>query len=509
MDSINSDQLMTASQVVDELVPIQKKRIIIKPRQETLINQSSNELVPISKKRIDVKVRQPLSIQPDSNQINPIAQLDPLSEKFLIRPRSQCKNRKQMSKIEIGDSTCWWVYDIIKELDIVSEIANISSVTNHVFDILVRLKSDPNKTIYGVQVRTMQLADYGSKIFKIKVDNAKYPADTLMIYVNDDRNYFVVALIKDIPANTALNVDFNYNDTHYESIKIINLHELKTRISSLIPQSSIVSDIREGIKSAHDLRSYNYIQIIKSTFENLGCTFEYENTTDSTIDIYLNGLPCQCKSTSYSQKGQLYTCSLCKIVNGITVPYKEGDFEYLIVQIIDENIPNKYRSDICIIPIEVLIDQGKIQTNTQSGTTRFLICPPRHYKYHWAENLWNNYKIILDHLTTNNHPIYQYWKKNDCIFVDISSKHCCLYYISICATNIKNYFMVFINDKNTRLYQDYIFIISKDDLIRMKKIPTNNLKYKRMYIAPPDYGKSHWSLPYWKKINDLINLIHI
>ena len=84
--------------------------------------------------------------------------------------------------------------------------------------------------------------------------------------------------------DTGLSVNFDSNDTHYESIKITNLCELKTRISALIPQSTQVYDFRDGIKSENDLKSYDSIRIIKNTYEDLGCKFEYENTTDKTID---------------------------------------------------------------------------------------------------------------------------------------------------------------------------------------------------------------------------------
>ena len=193
------------------------------------------------------------------------------------------------------------------------------------------------------------------------------------------------SLIKNIPCNksinSSLNIDFDYNDILHESIKITDLFELKMRLLLLIPQSARVIDFRDGIKSKNDLQSYDAIRIIKNTFENIGCAFEYENTTDSPIDIYINGLSCQCKTTSRFG-GKLYGCSSYKLINNKKIPYNKDDFEYFIVQIIDSNDPNKYKFDMCIIPTSVLADKKIVQTDKQMGIESFKICPPQYIEYH-------------------------------------------------------------------------------------------------------------------------------
>ena len=72
-----------------------------------------------------------------------------------------------------------------------------------------------------------------------------------------------------------------------------------------------------------------------------------------------------------------------------------------------------------------------------------------------------------------------------------------------------DYFMIILNDENGKLYPDYIWIISKKELVRIGKYDSNTSGDKYFCIAPPNYtrDKNHWSLSYWVRIDAIDNLI--
>lgn len=65
------------------------------------------------------------------------------------------------------------------------------------------------------------------------------------------------------------------------------------------------------------------------------------------------------------------------------------------------------------------------------------------------------------------------------------------------------YFVIFLNDKNKRLYENQVFVISKIELIKLNGTPDTLRQRKQLYITPPHSRiKKHWS-SYWVNINDL------
>jgi hypothetical protein len=479
------------------------------------LQNTSNLIKDIKAKKIKIILKKPISIVNDRGcEVSPINELGPLSEEFPIRVWvDNQKTIDELSCVEKGDATCRWVFDIIKKFDIISEIVNFEPVTKHVFDILIRLKGDIHNYIHGIQVRTLSIDKLKNKpdLFNYHIEKDQYPKNTLMIYLNNDRNRFLIGLSQDIECEPN-SVTFEKSNSNHKLMKFIDIELLKNKLIDLIPQSAIVMDIRKGIKGQNDLKSYDSVRRIQKHYERLGCKVEYENTIDSTVDIYINGHACQCKSTS-ERKGKLFKVSPHKTVNGITVPYEMGDFDYLIVQIINKNETHEndiYTDDICVIPIDVLVDHGHIKTNSQKGHTKVMMCPPRHHQYHWAETLWNNHLIIMNNIKTCNDSIYQFSKYHGCEHINTHSIHGYTYVVALSNWRITNqlskYFMVLINDSKTRLYKNKVFVISKTDMFTQQPNLLSKKNGGSIHIAPPDYQSSHWSLPYWIDISDLDNI---
>lgn len=416
-------------------------------------------------------------------------ELGRLDLEFPIRPRSEILSQNQ-SDTEIGDATCWWVYDFIKSLDIISEISNLSSVVNHTYDLFVRLKNDPSQTIYGIQVKTMKMYinKNGTERYSMWDNKSNYDNNTLMIFISQDRKYYVASIFENISKTNVIS----------------DLSILKEYLIRLIPQSVIINNIYDGMTNINDHKSFNSIRTIKSTFEALGCKFEYENTVDSTTDIYINGHRCQCKLSSRI-RFHIYEMCVHKTYKSKKIPYDRGDFEYLILLVVDNNNPHLYTNDICIIPESVLIDQNVIKTDTQKGKLGMPLCPPNHNEYHWTESFWNKPDIIFQNLTIATDPIYNFCQRFKCQIKNTKSKRGNVYISNIdhpFFRDMYQYLIIIINDGTKRLYSDYVYLMSHNDLIKENKTINNN-KQVCMNIAPPDVIFSHWSLKYWVKIEDL------
>jgi hypothetical protein len=145
------------------------------------------------------------------------------------------------------------------------------------------------------------------------------------------------------------------------------------------------------------------------------------------------------------------------------------------------------------------------------GFKQCSIAPPDHYDYHWCESMWNNYNLLKNSIDTIYDPIYNLLKMYKCSIRNTSYKKGRKYLVSLSTDNMDepgiDYLVIFINNQKQRLYKDYVFMISKVDIIKENKAPNKSLTTKQIVICPPDYNlmsnKPDWSLKYWKKISDL------
>jgi hypothetical protein len=443
-------------------------------------------------------------------------QYGPLIDEFPMHPPSpSSKIYNKMSTCEKGDEMVTWVDDLLSSDDfknIVSEHVNISGISNNIFDIIVRINGDKDKSIRGIQVKTLYFNHTSTDSWRAKLRcDYTYPPDTLMILINPDKTRFVLAYWKDISGKSD-NFNFTINVNAPGSIKFTNFQLFTTQLGTMVKEATIIKDIADGVTNKQTLKEYNSLRIIKNECEKRGIKFEYHWTVNSAIDIYLNGHRCQCK-TSGCIPSYLYAVKSSKTESCIELPYSIDDnIEYFIVQVGTELTPNPYCNDICFIPIRVLINKNTISSKDNAGNSNFLLAPPNHFEYHWSDSMWNNYELIQKGLQLIEDPIYKFINQYNCSIIDTGCKRGKKYKatISMNDPNI-NFFIFFINDGNTVLYKDYVMIITRQELVKENKSHDSTLRSKTLCIAPPDYictpRRADWSLKYWKKIEDLDSFI--
>jgi hypothetical protein len=400
-----------------------------------------------------------------------------------------------LSTCKKGDYVEWKIYDEISKFKDIIEIANISSISKNIYDLIVRLKDN---SIKGIQVK--MLYQVNKNKFQLKaLEKCKYDDDTLIVAANLDYTRFALCFWKDIKSYSGFTINFLSSATDH-IIKFNDITLFRQKLYELLPRTVNVNDIRKGILSSNDRLEYDSTLIIKKKAEQLGLKFEYENTTDSPIDFYINDYSCQLKVTS-DPDHLLYYTHLTKKINGEIVSYEDTDnINYFIFMINDWN----FRNDVLIIPTKYLLDRKYIKTDQYFGKKTIGFPPPNYPRFHPMESFWNNWEIIREGLNSLSDNLIKFLDNNKCSIKNISMKVANRYPTTISMSDMDNEFIInFINDKYNRLYKDWIWIISKKDLIRENKVPDGNLQRKGFKIVSPDYIGSDWSQQYWKKISDL------
>jgi hypothetical protein len=435
-------------------------------------------------------------------------QLRSLAEEFPIRPSPVDNNDYDKFKpVERGDVVVTMIYDILKDLDIISELVNTSGLSNNQFDIIVRTKKDGFLRCLQIKKLTKIASSSNDDYWRPDIQGCQYPQYTLMVFLNLEKTRFGLGYWKDVAKNMQIRLSFKDNSITYNDFKFTDIEAFKNQLYVLVPNAHIINDIRDGILSCSDLKEYDSIRNIKRICESQGIKFEYNYTNGNQIDIYLNGYTCQCKCSGYMH-GQLYVSNCYKKINSVHVPYEVSDgITYFIFQISDNLLPDEYKHNICIIPSTVLIDSGLIKTESQSGRVHIAVAPPDFANYHWTLPFWNNFEVIKSNSQFISDPIYNFMNRYHCIIKNIFKKNeRDIYQTSLSESNRVDtkieYLLIFINNGKIRLFKDMIFIISKSDILKECKIvgPT---KQKSFSIISPNCKRDHWSLKYWKNVSDL------
>lgn len=118
----------------------------------------------------------------------------------------------------------------------------------------------------------------------------------------------------------------------------------------------------------------------------------YQNDTlYSVIDVFIDNFKIQCKSSS-TKNGKKYNFTIRKRLKNKLIPYEISDgIDFFIFQIADE----KYKDDMCIIPIKIMVEKGYIKTDKQSGAVCLAIPPKDYIGDNWIISYWNRFDLLL------------------------------------------------------------------------------------------------------------------
>ena len=298
------------------------------------------------------------------------------------------KNEIKLNTTKIGDEPEIYITNLLLNTSKIEKIGNTGSSA----DICI---TNIDNTINYVQVKTLIK---GSKredhYFVHKIENKNYPDNTLIIMINNERNYFAIDFAYNIK-NKGLSLYFNSTKSKYKNIMFNNIDTFLERLIENIPKSSMINNNTDSnIKEIESLKRFEFF------CKNLNIKYLRNFTNGNPIDGFINNNSFQAKFKSINNNSLTYTINSYKSagnLNGKIIhrPYEINDFDFIIIELggTKSNL-DKYKGNFCIIPSNILLEQNIFKTDKIKGKTSFSICPPDYNKKHWSKKYWNNVENI-------------------------------------------------------------------------------------------------------------------
>jgi len=266
---------------------------------------------------------------------------------------------------KIGNASESWVSENLK---LIKDIESVEMVgfTGSKYDIEIRLKGDVDTR--GIQVKTLSKCKRYNDSYNFEIQNENYSNNTLFIGVNIERTRFIVMFYKDFQSHTPT---FNYLSakSKYRQYMFTDNKSFMNVIKSAL--SKIDKCDRDCRQIYHEYENESLLRL-KEKCAKVGVEYHRVEDGSDKIDCIINGYNIQHKTCS-SMDDKSYRVSIKKNngkKNGkrVFIPYSETDgIDFFIIELLD------FKNDFYIIPINVLIEKGYIQTNTISGRQQMRI----------------------------------------------------------------------------------------------------------------------------------------
>lgn len=294
------------------------------------------------------------------------------------------------STVEVGDATENYVSDVlVYEGYIVDDVGH----TGDKSDFAVHVPIDDQIIKKCLQIKTLIVKSSATDAYFVNMDH-KYDDDMLIVMVNKERTRFALDFYKNLKSVSKVSFHFATNRTKYSHIMYKSQPEFMEKLKSLLPLSCDY----EKILSATAKKEDDMMNRLQLYCEKKGMSFTRNKTNGNPTDGYINNIRFQGKFVSFPIEDNKITYNISLHKNGgrfngkhVNIPYSVNDpFEYLIVEVAGtKSEPKKYEGKFCIIPKQVLIDQGVLTTSASIGKFSIHIAPFDYHKDHWSKRFWD------------------------------------------------------------------------------------------------------------------------
>lgn len=289
--------------------------------------------------------------------------------------------------LKIGDATEKWVAEKLKQINSIHDIETIG-YNGSKYDIEFKLTNETN--IRGIQVKTLTKKKGTNDSYTFDIRNNKYSNNTLFIGVSKDRTRFVLIFYKDFK-NCHPNFNFGSGKSYYLNYMFTNYNIFMIKLEIMLKQTDFCDN---KCREKYTEREYQCLLQLENKCKKHMLSFHRIEEAGSKIDCVINGYNIQCKA-SQNTTYNIYNFSIQK--NGgrkngkaTRVPYSDkDDIDFFIFQIID------FKDNYYIVPIEIMIENGCIHTNTSTGLKTFNIPNPETgKKSHWINEYLNKFCLL-------------------------------------------------------------------------------------------------------------------
>jgi hypothetical protein len=249
-----------------------------------------------------------------------------------------------------------------------------------------------DNSVRYIQVKTLTKSKDKKNNYSLKMQT-KYEKNMLIAGVDNDRKVFILDFYETLGKSRS----YTFNGkSPYKKTMYTDQDSFIDKCHQLIPFSCQVNSHNDKCTKE------------KESLERLAAfckanSFEYKknDTNSNTIDGFINGYSFQAKFKSQNGKDEnIFTVNFTKSAGylkgkQIFQCYCDGDFDFFIVELGGTRDGKKnYKNTFCIIPRQILADNGRYQTETSKGNCKLTICPPDYIYNHWSKQFWNRIDLI-------------------------------------------------------------------------------------------------------------------
>ena len=302
--------------------------------------------------------------------------------------------QKIKSAVDIGDESEQYITNIFLESN---DFVNVKCIGNEggKLDIIFQVKEELDKGINnyrGVQIKTISTRNLRHPDYLYLPLNKKYLSSTLMVGVNEEKNKMCLIFYGHINKNDSVCLPLHFNKVSpilfvENQINPLTNMTFTEQLFYMAKQSSIF----DGGLSLSCLQEKNYYNKLKDQciIKNISC--EQYHTSDSDIDIIVNGMKVQCKTSSVELSKGLNYYNIYHKINSQHVPYEEK-----IINVYFFFMPTNCETFcVYIIPKDILIYLGFLSSSKNKGKTMISIPNDLFKGFHMFSQFKDRYDLLF------------------------------------------------------------------------------------------------------------------
>jgi hypothetical protein len=286
-----------------------------------------------------------------------------------------------------------YIYILLSKLTIMNFVKCVG-YNGNIYDIKYQLKGE--KCIRFLQIKTISWS-FGQNRFTMRTKGSNcYKNNTLIIGVDNKRKLFCLLLIND--TITVEKIGFypnSKNETKYSKYFYLDHKKFESDLIINLKKSIILSSEIDGLTTEQQTEFYS-LQRLEIKGNSNDISYRPNLTNMSVIDCFLNDFNVQHKSSSR------HDFHLHKIKgDNRKSSYSENDNIHLFVfEIVNEDNINNF----FIIPTEIMIENGYIETNNKKYLGKISIKLPfkKNGKWsrpkHWSLKYLNNFDYFKNNM---------------------------------------------------------------------------------------------------------------
>lgn len=303
---------------------------------------------------------------------------------FCLRHKNGIDNKKKDSTAT-GDKTEAYVGNLLAMSD---EFTNVEIIgrENSELDITFTVKDETKRR--GIQIKTISKNKYDS--YTISGIN-KYNHSTVIVGVNKERTVFCVFRRGDFPDRKTIHFRNGNTPSDIRAHVFYGLDDNSlnyTFMEMLVEFSKISTFYEDSNISDENKKERDSANRLKDICDQNDIGFEFENTSNSSIDCIINSRTVQCKYSARFNNG-CYNFQIFRIVNNIRVPYEDdGKIDFFVFE--------TEKEEFYVIPINVLVYFGYVKRDGINGKISINLHPSTYGGEHWTKRFINRFDLFFE-----------------------------------------------------------------------------------------------------------------